>query len=124
MAYNKKKLYKTAINTLKDDNEIVFIEDLCICMAISKPTFYEHFPVDSNELNEIKELIQKNKTNLKKDLRKKWYKSDNATLNICAYKLLATDEERNLLADKQEVTQTTRNIVVASEEDKQTLEDI
>lgn len=124
MAYDKKKLYEAAIDSLKKDNEIVFIEDLCLCMGISKPAFYSHFPPDSNEYNELRALIQQNKTNIKKSLRKKWYLSDNATLNICAYKLLSNDEERSLLADKQEVTQTTRNIVVGSEEDKQALEDI
>jgi hypothetical protein len=59
---------------------------------------YEHFPIDSNELNELKKLIEDNKITLKTSMRKKWYDSDNATLQMGLMKLIATPEEHKRLA--------------------------
>jgi len=103
MTYDKEKLFKKAMAIIKKDKEIIFIEDLCLSLGIAKKTFYEYFPTESNEINELKDAISQNKTNKKKRLRTKWAESDNATLNVCLYKLLSTDEERKLLADKQEL---------------------
>ena len=100
MTYNKDDIFIKAIEVIKSDNDIVFIEDLIIELGISKPTFYDYYPINSNEINEIKELILKNRANTKKFLRKKWKDSENATLNVCLYKLLSTEEERALLSDK------------------------
>jgi len=103
MTYNKKTIFRKAKAIIKKDEEIIFIEDLCLSLGIAKKTFYEYFPIESNEINELKEAILQNKTTKKKKLRTKWADSDNATLNICLYKLLSTEEERRLLADKQEL---------------------
>lgn len=103
MAYSEDMLFDKAIELLKSDNEIVFIYDIIVELGISSSTFYDYFPDKSAKSNEIKDLIIKNRGQQKKKLRKKWYDSDNATLNICAYKLLSDDEERKLLADKTEV---------------------
>lgn len=100
MAYDKNEIFERAKEIIKNDVDIVFIEDLIIELGISKPTFYDYYPINSNEINEIKDLILKNKTTTKKFLRNKWKDSDNATLNICLYKLLSSEEERELLSDK------------------------
>ena len=100
MAYDKNEIFERAKEIIKSDVDIVFIEDLIIELGISKPTFYDYYPINSNEINEIKDLILKNKTTTKKFLRNKWKDSDNATLNICLYKLLSSEEERELLSDK------------------------
>ena len=60
MAYDKKKIYKQAIEAIKD-NTIYFIEDVVAFLPISKSTFYDYFPIDSNELNDIRELLEQNK---------------------------------------------------------------
>ena len=100
MAYDKSEIFERAKEIVKSDADIAFIEEIITEIGIAKPTFYEYFPVKSNEMNEIKDLLLKNRSNIKKTLRNKWKDSDNATLNVCLYKLLSTDEERELLSDK------------------------
>ena len=97
MAYDKAKIYEQAKEvTVK--NKLFFIEDIVAFLPISKKTFYEYFPIESDESNELKELLQINKTELKVGLRKKWYGSDNATLQMALMKLICSDEERKMLS--------------------------
>ena len=55
----------------------------------------------------IKEELEKNRVAIKANLRKKWYDSDNATLQIALMKLISTDDERrkisNTFIDKTEL---------------------
>ena len=60
MAYDKKKIYNQAIEAINKNN-LFFIEDVVAFLQISKSTFYDYFPIDSNELNDIKELLEQNK---------------------------------------------------------------
>ena len=60
MAYNKKKIHEQAIEAINKNN-LFFIEDVVAFLPISKSTFYDYFPIDSNELNDIKELLEQNK---------------------------------------------------------------
>ena len=53
MAYDKDKLYNQAVKAIEEHN-LFFIEDIVAFISCSKPTFYEYFPVDSNELNNLK----------------------------------------------------------------------
>ena len=95
--YDKSKIYEQAKEvTVK--NKLFFIEDIVAFLPISKKTFYEYFPIESDESNELKELLQINKTELKVGLRKKWYGSDNATLQMALMKLICSDEERKMLS--------------------------
>ena len=97
MAYDKSKIYEQAKEvTVK--NKLFFIEDIVAFLPITKKTFYEYFPLESDESNELKELLQINKTELKVGLRKKWYGSDNATLQMALMKLICSDEERKMLS--------------------------
>ena len=107
MAYDKNEIFERAKKCILEDKEIVFVEDLVISVGVSKTTFYELMPNGSDEMDILKEMLLDNKSALKKKLRNKWYDSENATLNVCAYKLLSNDEERRLLADKQETTVST-----------------
>lgn len=92
MAYNKDKLYKQAIEIIENDKSIHFIEDIIAEMPCSKPTFYEHFPIDSDELNTIKSKIDINKNNTKREIRKELRKGRGTEL-IALYKLLANESE-------------------------------
>lgn len=97
MAYNKAKIYEQAKEvTVK--NKLFFIEDIVAFLPITKKTFYEYFPLESDESNELKELLQINKTELKVGLRKKWFGSNNATLQMALMKLICSDEERKMLS--------------------------
>jgi hypothetical protein len=97
MAYNKLEIFKKAKEvTVK--NKLFFIEDIVSFLPIVKKTFYEYFPIGSNESNELKELLDQNKTELKVSMRSKWYKSNAPALQMALMKLICTDDERKKLA--------------------------
>lgn len=97
MGYNKDKLYEKAIAVIRK-NKLLFIEDVAAYVSCNKTTLYKHFPVESNELNDLKEELELNKVAIKVKLRKKWQDSDNPTVQIALYRLSCSDEERRLLA--------------------------
>ena len=78
-------------------HKLIFVEDVCAYLGISKTTFYRHIEVGSNELDELRELLDKNCIDIKVGLRKKWFDSDNATLQMALYKLTSTDVEHKKL---------------------------
>jgi len=97
MAYNKLEIFKKAKEvTVK--NKLFFIEDIVSFLPIVKKTFYEYFPIGSNESNELKELLDQNKTELKVSMRSKWYKSNAPALQMALMKLICSDDERKKLA--------------------------
>lgn len=99
--YNKLDLEREALKVIKK-NELVFISDIVAYMVCSRSTFYE-YELDKSDI--LKEEIEKNKTTKKVGLRKKWYDSENATVQIALYKLLATDTElRRLQSNYVELT--------------------
>ncbi|MFN9582993.1 MAG: hypothetical protein ACK566_10075 [Bacteroidota bacterium] len=97
MAYNRNKIYQQALDLI-EKKKLFFIEDVVTLLPISKPTFYEFFEVDSNELNTIKELLDKNKIEVKNGLRNKWYNGNNPLTQMALYKLIGTEEEYHRIA--------------------------
>lgn len=93
MAYNKRKIYQQAIKAITDNN-LFFIEDIVAFLPISKKTFYEYFTVGSDESNNLKELLEINKTTTKSEIRKKLFKSEKAAELLALYRLVCTPEER------------------------------
>jgi hypothetical protein len=118
MAYDRKKIFLQAKEQIVS-KRLIFVEEVVAFIGISKPTFYDYFKVDSNEFNELRELIETNKISLKTSMRKKWYDSDNATLQMGLMKLIATPEEHRKLSqtfvDSENVT---KNINITEEEIK------
>lgn len=106
MAYNQEEIYNLSIKSIEEEN-LYFIEDVISFLPISKPTFYDYFKVDSDELNYIKELLDGNKIRMKVKLRKKLSDGDKAAEILALYKLIATDEERKALS-MQHVDHTTK----------------
>lgn len=96
MAYNRKKIFEQAKEAIEKNN-LFFIEDVVAWLPISKPTFYEFFPLESNELNTIKDLLNINKTKTKSAIRAKLFKSDKAGELLALYRLICTPEEHRLL---------------------------
>ena len=85
--------------------KLIFIEDVCAYLGINKTTFYKHLPVDTNEFNELRELLDKNCIDIKVGLRKKWFESDHPTKQMALYKLCSTPEEhKKLQQNYQDVT--------------------
>lgn len=107
MAYDKETLYQQAIKAIQE-NSLYFIEDIIALLPCSKPTFYDHFPVNSDEFNKLKDMIEVNKIAQKVKMRKKWGDSDNATLQMALMKLIATDDERKRLAVSYIESKTTQ----------------
>jgi len=97
MAYDKQKLFEQS-KELIEKHKLFFIEDIIAFLPCTKPTFYDFYPLDSNELNELKELLERNRIEVKSSMRSKWYKSENATLQVTLMKLIGTDEERKRMS--------------------------
>lgn len=96
MAYNKQNIYTQAVEAIKKNN-LFFIEDIVAFIPCSKPTFYDFFPVDSNELNNLKTLLEENKVKTKSAIRAKLFKSAKAAELLALYRLICTKEEHQLL---------------------------
>ena len=96
MSFDRDKLYQQA-QTAITENNLFFIEDIVAFIPCSKPTFYEYFPIDSNELNNLKGLLEQNKIRTKSAIRAKLYKSPKASELLALYRLICTPEERKML---------------------------
>lgn len=92
MAYKKENILKESLELI-EKHHLIFIEDIIGLLPCDKTTFYRFFPPDSNEYHEIKSKLEKNRISMKANMRKKWYQSDNATLQVALMKLIATDDE-------------------------------
>jgi hypothetical protein len=89
MAYNKTEIEAKAIQAIKE-NELTFFDEITLYVEPTRKTLYEW---ELHKSDNIKEVLEKNRLTRKKKMRKKWEDSDNATLQIAAYKLIADDEE-------------------------------
>lgn len=94
MAYDKKKLAALAIKEIKEHN-LFYADDVFAFLPCSKATFYNH---KLEQLDDIKNLLEQNRIKTKTSLKAKWYKSENATLQLALFKLLSDDSERRALA--------------------------
>jgi hypothetical protein len=97
MAYNKEQLFEQAKKVVVE-HKLFFIEDIVAFLPCDKTTFYKFYPLESNELNEIKGLLETNRTELKVSMRSKWYKSNAPALQMALMKLICTDDERKKLS--------------------------
>ena len=97
MAYDKNKIFEQAKEAIVK-HKLFFVEDIVAFIPISKPTFYDYFKIDSNELNELKGLLEINRTTLKVSMRSKWYTSNAPALQMALMKLIATPEELKKLS--------------------------
>ena len=102
--YSTAELFERAKEIIPK-HKLIFVEDVCAYLGINKTTFYKYIEVGTNEFNELKELLEKNCIDIKVGLRKKWFDSDNATLQMALYKLTSTDvEHRKLNQNYTDVT--------------------
>ena len=109
MAKDKKKIFNNAIRIAKE-KKCFFIEQLVSFLPIAKPTFYDYYPIGSNEMNAIKDVLDANRVEVKTAMYNKWFKSDAPALQIGLMKLIATDEEAHRLnGSKQEIKTETIN---------------
>ena len=135
MAYDKKKIYEQAKEVIVK-HKLFFIEDIVAFLPCDKTTFYRFFDINSNEYNELKELLETNRTELKVSMRSKWYKSNSPALQMALMKLIGNQEELRRLSmqhidhttggdkmDKPTVIVNTPDVAKAFEDLKQMFED-
>ena len=97
MAYKTEELYKKALEAIEANN-LFFLADVYGYLGISHDTYYNHFPIDSEQSEYIKEKIEANKIKTKVSIRSKLHKSTAPAALISLYKLISTDEERKALS--------------------------
>ena len=88
---------EVAISLIKE-KRLIFVQDLADHLGISKMTMYTWWPVGGEDMEVIRARITLNKIELKTTMRNKWYKSQNPTLQISLYKMMANQEEREALS--------------------------
>lgn len=93
----KKEAFEKAKKAIIE-HKLIFIEDIIAMIAIAKSTFYDYFPLDSNESNDLRQMLDENRINTKVKMRAKWEESESAALQMGLYKLLSTEEELKRLA--------------------------
>ena len=96
MAFDRDKLYQQAETAIKENN-LFFIEDIIAFIPCSKQTFYDYFSVGSDEMDNLKGLLEQNKIRTKSAIRAKLYKSPKASELLALYRLICTPEERKML---------------------------
>lgn len=115
MAHDRTKIFEQAKEAITKNN-LFFIEDIIAFIPCSKFYFYDAFPVDSNEYNTLKALLEENKTKTKSAIRAKLFKSQKAAELLALYRLICTKEEHQLL--NQQYIEHTGNINIEWHEEK------
>jgi hypothetical protein len=104
MAYDRLKIFEQAKEVIVK-HKLFFIEDIVAFLPCGKTTFYEYFAPDSNEMNDLKGLLETNRTTLKVSMRSKWYTSNAPALQMALMKLIASPEELRKLSMNHQVTE-------------------
>ena len=99
--FDKEDLLKDSLKLIKR-HKLCFVEDLIAFLPCCKKTFYNK---GLHELHEIKDAIHKQRISKKLSLRNKWEDSENATLQMGLYKLLANDDELERLNNSKQKTE-------------------
>ena len=116
--YDKNKLYEQSKEAIEENN-LFFIEDIVAWLPCTKATFYEYFPLDSDELNELKGMLEVNKIRTKSSIRAKLFRSEKAGELLALYRLICTPEERRMLNQSYlEVESNKSNINITFVDDK------
>lgn len=97
MAYDRLKIFEQAKEMIVK-HKLFFVEDIVAFLPCDKTTFYRFFEPESNDYNELKGLLETNRTELKVSMRSKWYKSNSPALQMALMKLIANPEELKKLS--------------------------
>jgi hypothetical protein len=101
MAYKTEELERLSLEAI-NKHKLFFIEDIVAYLPCDKTTFYAH---KLHESNSIKEALTEVKVNLKVNMRSKWYRSENPTLQLALMKLVSTDEELRKLSMQHQINE-------------------
>lgn len=105
---------KNLIAKIKENKSIVFYQDIYTSMGFSASSFYKWFPANSADRQSIDEALEANRTETKAKIRDRLLESKNTAALIALYRLLGTQEERNILnqykVDEIEAKKSDNNI--------------
>ena len=121
MGKKKEVHQKDIVKCIKEHADILFISDIfCYYMDLRISQFY-NLGLEKSE--EIRDAISNNRIKAKKYMRSKWVKSDNPTLQITAYRLIADEDETRRLNQRYVDMTVNGKVGVVSEESYQQLID-
>ena len=91
---SKAKEYELELLNVIQDNKIAFLDQAFAFTSFSRSTAYNN---GLDKLDSIKDALRKNRVKAKTYMLNKWIESDNATLQLAAYRLCADPEEHQKL---------------------------
>ena len=125
MAYRKENMIKQCLEVI-EKYKLIWITEISAFVPFDRATFYRH---KCDKCDTIKKALEDNRITIKISLRKIWYESNNPTLQLALYKLLATKEEFERI-NVQKLDHTTKGesikpieINVSSQENAKELKD-
>ncbi len=98
--FNKDELIELSLRAI-EQHELVFISEIISFLPCSQSTFYNY---KMEALQPLKEALQRNRINLKLQIRRKLLESDNPIALIASYKLFANQEELQRLSNNSRQT--------------------
>ncbi len=104
MAQSKTDKHKAELLDVIRRHKIAFLDHAFGFTSFSRSTAYNH---GLDKLDDIKNAIAQNRVKAKNYMLNKWIASDNATLQLAAYRLCADPEEHQLL-NQQYIDHTTK----------------
>jgi len=109
MAYDKAEIENLALKAIKK-HKIAKVAYLIPYLPCSTSTFYD---LNLEKSEGIKEALYKNRIERKQKLIDKWEESDNPTLSIASFKLLADDDElERLNVERKKPNEENQTIII------------
>lgn len=90
----QKAEYAEELLSILRGKKIAFLSHAFAYTSFSSSTAYNF---ELEKMESVKETIKKNRANAKNYMVQKWIASDNATLQVAAYRLMSDPEEHKLL---------------------------
>ncbi|MDD6581589.1 MAG: hypothetical protein PUF10_02780 [Bacteroidales bacterium] len=110
----RKKHIEDIVKCVESHKDILFFSDILDHYHDLKES--QFYNLKLNECEEIKSAINRNRATAKHHIRTKWIQSENPTLQIAAYRIMATEDERRALEMKYSDVKVNGNVGVVSEE--------
>ena len=95
--YKAEEIFEQSKKLIKKKT-LFWIDDIVAFLPCGKTTFYTLFPDGSNELNELKKMLDENRIQLKVSLRAKWHNSKAPALQMALMKLISNEDELKRLS--------------------------
>lgn len=119
MTDKQQKYWDKIMNVLNDpdNDDIIWISDLCALIPMSTPSFYDFFPKGTDEFNTIKAILEKNRIALNKfttKILKNQAENESTTAAIYLNKISQSKEQKEHMQElkEQETTEKPAPITI------------